>query len=172
MNSRKGGRIASCIALSCAIAAAGMPAQAEKLLTVGVVETVRLDPGNIALEAKIDTGADGTSLDARHIENFSRDGKPWVRFVVPIGGAQQALELPLVRSVKIKRRNDAPSVTRPVVRLKICLGDKSVDADVNLTDRSRFRYPMLVGVNVLAGRAVVDPQHKNLTKPRCEETAK
>lgn len=165
------GSVASGIVLACTVAGTALAADAKKT-TVGIVETVRLAPGDLTLEAKIDTGADGTSLSARDVENFSRDGKPWVRFVVPVGDTRHALELPLVRSVKIKRRNDAPSVTRPVVRLKICLGNASVDADVNLTDRSKFRYPMLIGVNVLAGRAVVDPQHKNLTAPRCEEPAK
>lgn len=165
------GGMTSNIVLACTVAGTALAADMKKT-TVGIVETVRLNPGNMTLEAKIDTGADGTSLSAQHIENFGRDGKPWVRFVVPVGDARQELELPLVRSVKIKRRNDAPPLTRPVVRLKICLGDKSIDADVNLTDRSRFRYPMLVGVNVLAGRAVVDPQHKNLTTPRCEDPAK
>lgn len=171
MRSRKGRGIASCIALSCTIAAAGMPAQAEKLLTVGIVETVRLDPGNLTLEAKIDTGADDSSLDARDIEIFPRNGEKWVRFSVPLRDGSKTMELPLVRMTKTKRA-DAPSAKRPVVRITVCLGTLAVPANVNLTDRAGLKYRMLIGRSVLAGRMLVDPQHKNLTKPRCEESAK
>ena len=159
------------MALSCTIATAVMPAQAEKLLTVGIVETVRLDPGNIALDAKIDTGADDSSLDARDIEIFSRNGEKWVRFSVPLRDGPRAMELPLVRMTKTKRA-DAPSAKRPVVRMTVCLGTLTVPANVNLTDRAGLRYRLLIGRSVLAGRAVVDPQHKNLTAPRCKESAK
>lgn len=171
MNSGKSGGIASCIALSCMIAAVEMPAQAEKLLTVGIVETVRLDPGNITLEAKIDTGADNSSLDARDIEFFSRNSEKWVRFKVPLRDGPKTMELPFVRMTKTKRAG-APSAERPVVRMTVCLGTLAVPANVNLTDRAGLDYRMLIGRSILAGRTLVDPRHKNLTEPRCEEPAK
>lgn len=164
------GGMAFGIALACTVAGAVLAAGTKKI-TVGVVETVRLDPGNLTLEAKIDTGADESSLDARDIRLIERNGEKWVRFTVPLRRGPKTLELPFVRMMEIKRAN-APSAERPVVRMTVCLGKLAVPANVNLTDRSGLAYRMLIGRSILAGRALVDPEHENLTKPRCKESAK
>lgn len=170
MRIRNVGGMTSGIVLACTIAGTALAADPKKI-TVGIVETVRLDPGNLTLEAKIDTGADESSLDARNIELFDRNGEKWVRFTVPLRRGPKTLELPFVRMMEIKRAN-APSAERPVVRMTVCLGGLTIPANVNLTDRAGLTYRMLIGRSILAGRVLVDPQHENMTKPRCKESAK
>jgi len=48
-------------------------------MIIGEVENVRLVPPNIILKARIDTGAKTTSIDARNITPFERDGKQYPR---------------------------------------------------------------------------------------------
>ena len=46
----------------------------------GLIEKVILQPDNLLMNAKMDTGALTSSLDARNIKKFSKNGRDWVRF--------------------------------------------------------------------------------------------
>lgn len=59
---------------------------------IGKIERVRLVPPNVVLKARIDTGAKTTSIDAREITPFERDGKQWVRFVIMDGDKPYLIE--------------------------------------------------------------------------------
>lgn len=137
----------------------------------GWVEFVQLhlDDQPLTLKAKLDTGAKSSSLDATDITPFERDGEPWVRFRINRSGLQQApvIEQPVVRYVAIKRHS-GPNDRRPVIRLPLCLGDELRTVEVNLTDRGRFIYPLLLGRKALAGLAVVDPARTFMREPRCD----
>jgi len=41
---------------------------------VGWVEKARIYPGNLVLQAKMDSGADNSSLNVPHLVEFERDG--------------------------------------------------------------------------------------------------
>lgn len=137
--------------------AVGAQANTEPRL-YGLHEKVRLPDLALELPAKLDTGAVTASLSARDIELFERDGEGWVRFRLAVDGehADRAVEKPLVRISQIKRRaaDRAPGderafTRRPVVAMDICLGDERREIEVNLTDRSDFDYPLLIGSTVL-----------------------
>jgi hypothetical protein len=67
------------IALLCGVLAIG-PATAiiaADKLTVGWTEIVSIFPGGMKVKAKLDTGADNSSLNARNIDYFDRDGERW-----------------------------------------------------------------------------------------------
>ena len=62
---------------------------------VGRIEKVKICPENILFKAKLDTGADHSSLDAANIVEFERDGEKWVRFkVVNFRGQKRIFEKP------------------------------------------------------------------------------
>ncbi|MCB1843641.1 MAG: ATP-dependent zinc protease, partial [Halioglobus sp.] len=63
-------------------------------LVVGQLEKVWLPEIGIELSARVDTGAETSSLDARNIELFERNGSRWVRFEItdPKNGESLALE--------------------------------------------------------------------------------
>jgi len=137
-------------------------------LIVGDVEYVKINPPGIVYEARIDSGANTSSLDAQNLEIFERDGKRWVRFTLrPAGdGAPATLEKPIKSFVRVSQTNNAESDRRPVIRLRMDLGPTSEVIAFSLTDRSRMTYPVLLGRQYLLDRAVIDISHSHLQKTR------
>jgi hypothetical protein len=139
---------------------------AEKQVA-GWVENVILFPGNLKVKAKIDTGARNSSLNADHLEEFERDGTTWVRFGLENWKGQAvSMEAPVIRTVKIKQHGTQAAV-RPVIRLGICLGDVYKEVEVNLEDREKFNYQMLVGRSYLRNSFLVDASASFKVKPNC-----
>jgi hypothetical protein len=146
----------------------------------GRYETFRLPELGVSLPAKMDTGAWTASLSAKDIKTFERDGDQWVSFRLATEKADDTtFEHRLARISKIKSRSDegdeegddeAPSsAQRPVIEMEVCVGDVSRTIEVNLTDRSHFRYPLLIGAKALRKLdAAVDPREKYVSgSPRC-----
>lgn len=129
------------------------------------------------LKAKMDTGALTASLSAKDIEMFTRDGEDWVRFRLATKESDgKVYEHKLARISKIKNRADededgegAEVSKRPVVDLELCLGDVKRTVEVNLTDRSSFNYPLLIGAKALREfKAAVNPVRRfTAGKPEC-----
>jgi hypothetical protein len=158
--------------------------EAQDRLNLGWAEKIQISPGGIVMHAKLDTGADYSSLNANHIEEFVKevqDPNPksdkesqlkqkWVRFnVVNRYGQNVTIERPIRRFATIKRHG-MKSQKRPVVRLGMCIGKNFMEEDVNLVDRTQFEYQMLVGRSFLAGVATVDPSMTYTTNPECKES--
>jgi hypothetical protein len=130
----------------------------NKQIVAGWLEYVVLEPWQIKLRAKLDTGAKTSSLHAIDIERFTQNGAPWVRFLTEDkkkGVTLKPVELPVKRDVKIKSHHkDAAS--RPVVELQFCLNGDLYEEEFSLVDRSRFNYPILLGRRVLKQSILVD----------------
>ncbi|WP_252273288.1 ATP-dependent zinc protease family protein [Pseudomonas subflava] len=158
----------------------GLSSAADKTV-YGLNEYIRLTDLDLEVAAKLDTGAKTASLSARDIKRFKRDGETWVRFYLAIDDAHEhPIERPLARISKIKRRagdfdpDEGKSYTaRPVVELQMCMGKALRTIEVNLTDRSAFQYPLLIGSEALKRlNAVVDPSLKYAAgKPGCTTDA-
>lgn len=143
----------------------GVTLRAEDRIPVGVVEEVVLLPWAVHIEARIDTGAASTSLDAREL--VVKDDV--VEFKLPdkYGGLKITLPVTAWRTI----RSAGNRQRRPVVEMDICLGPRLVHARVNLNDRSRMKYPMILGRSVLKEGYVVDCLLSNILKPSCPEGA-
>lgn len=125
---------------------------------IGWVENVAIINHGIAIDAKIDTGADNSSLDAGDWKAFLKEGEDWIRFTLKNNSGDSVLvEAPLLRFTEIKRKRAEP-VTRPVVQLEICLAGKRYEIPVNLSERANFKYRMLVGRTALEGIFLVDSE--------------
>ena len=142
-------------------------AGAEKYI-FGWVEQIAIQGGPV-LDAKLDTGATTSSLDARSIYRFRRGKKRFVRFELPTakGADSQLIERPLVRVVRIKQ-HDGQYQRRPVVTLDICIGRVRRIVEFSLVDRRNFDQPVLLGRNALAGAALVDSDLARTAQPSCE----
>jgi len=68
-----------------------------------------------------------------------------------------------VRTASIKRHG-AEDMKRPVVKLKIMLGNIEMERQFTLADRSKYTFPVLIGRNVLSGKYLVDVNRKFSTK--------
>ncbi|WP_181297819.1 ATP-dependent zinc protease [Pseudomonas sp. Q2-TVG4-2] len=166
------------------LSALSLPAMAAAEPTLfGRYEQIKIEDLGKTLKAKMDTGAMTASLSARDIERFERDGEDWVRFRLAVEGAGDTLyERPLARIAEIKTRAEeadpdddtdlerGPDVAeRPVVEMQLCIGDRLREAEVNLTDRSHFRYPLLIGATAIRDLdAAIDPSQKYTAgRPTC-----
>ncbi|WP_053156216.1 ATP-dependent zinc protease [Pseudomonas sp. Pf153] len=156
-----------------------LPVLAAEPTLYGRYEYIALpEIGGEVLKAKMDTGALTASLSAKDIETFTRDGDDWVRFRLATKDASNKLyEHKIARISKIKTRSEedededekiAPS-KRPVVELEMCLGNIKRTVEVNLTDRSSFNYPLLIGAKAMRefGAAVNPARRFTADKPDC-----
>jgi hypothetical protein len=142
--------------------------QAEELTVIGWIEPVRILPEGFDLKAKVDTGADNSSLGVQGWETFRRDDKQWIRFkAYSNAGDAQVFERPLVRYTQIKRKGAEP-LQRPVVEMSLCIGNDKYSAPVNLSDRGNFQYRMLIGRSFLKERFLVDSARKMTLSPECK----
>jgi len=134
---------------------------------IGAVEQVYISPPGILLTARIDTGATTSSLDARNIEPFERDGKRWVRFEIMDQENEEPilLECRVVRKVKIIQAITEEKERRYVVELLVALGNVTRTAEFTLSDRGHVEYPVLIGRNILMDSMTVDVSKKFLSVP-------
>ena len=126
---------------------------------MGATEWVFLSPPGRYLSARVDTGAETSSISARNIVRFERDGKRWVSFDLDTGNADNDihLEVPLERNVLIRQASFDDVDRRPVVVFDVKLGDNlHQPTEFTLADRSRMSYPVLLGRSFLKDVAVVD----------------
>jgi hypothetical protein len=139
----------------------GQCAAAAKTI-FGYIEKATLVEQNITLPAKLDTGAKSSSLHAIDIKKETINGKKYVRFTVPYAGGGAKFLCEYFGQVRIKpRAQEAERIARPVVWMKIKLGQQEQNIRVNLTDRSRFIYPLLIGRQaIVAFGGLVDPSLK------------
>ncbi|KJZ37584.1 ATP-dependent zinc protease [Pseudomonas sp. B21-040] len=155
-----------------------LPVLAAEPTLYGRYEYIALpEIGGEVLKAKMDTGALTASLSARDIETFTRDGEEWVRFRLATKDASNKVyEHKVARISKIKTRSEEEDDTdvvepskRPVVDLELCLGNVKRTVEVNLTDRSSFNYPLLIGAKALRefGAAVNPARRFTADKPDC-----
>ncbi|MGK0499680.1 MAG: hypothetical protein ACJAYG_001322 [Oceanicoccus sp.] len=138
----------------------------DDLLIVGRIEYVYILDQQLKMKSRIDTGAGLSSLHALEITEFDRDGKSWVRFTIPATKqAAQIIERPVTRFIEIKELIGPPQ-RRPVVEIGIRLGVIEELAEVSLTDRSNYIYPVLIGRNFLRDQAIVDVSRKYTFKTK------
>lgn len=142
---------------------------AESKDVVGWVEKVCICPGNVLVHAKLDTGAKTSSINAPNLEVFRRGSDQWVRFdLTNQEGKTVTFEQKVMRIARIKRKG-AKSQDRLVIRLGICVGNIYKEVEVNLVDRSHYKYQMLIGRNFLRGCLLIDSALKYTVEPKCRE---
>ena len=131
------------------------------LVIIGEAENVSFKSQKLRLKARIDTGATTSSLGIVDRQPFERDGKKWLRFSVkdPDSGKLIDFEKLIVRTASIKRHG-AEDMKRPVVKLKIVLGNIEMERQFTLADRTKYTFPVLIGRNVLSGKYLVDVNRK------------
>lgn len=130
---------------------------------LGEVEHVFIDELKASFDTRIDTGAESSSLDARNIILFERDGDDWVRFdVFTLGesGPAQTFESKVERFVRIKQDAQNKSDRRPVIHAHLRIGQYAAETDLNLSNRSHLEYPLLLGRKFMKDIAVVDVSQK------------
>ena len=138
----------------------------------GWVEEGILQPENIPVKVKLDTGALTSSLDAKDLERFQKGGEEWVRFKVEIKDRKSGqlirapFERPVERNVKVRGAGGAER--RPVVLMQICIGSHSYSEQFSLRNRGDMLYPVLIGRRTLEKLGPVDVSQTFTQKPSCK----
>lgn len=148
--------------------AGNIMANNEKIV-YGFIEKATLVDKDLTLSAKLDTGAKSASLNATNINEVEIDGKTYLNFTVPSKEGDIQFKCEYVGEVSIKMRLSEAKATpllkksfrRPVVLMRIKLAEKERVIRVNLTNRKRFIYPLLLGREaIIAFDGIIDPSLK------------
>lgn len=148
-------------------------AVADEEAVFGWVEKSTLEPWGVEVKAKLDSGALTSSLDARDIERFDKEGEKWVRFRLKLEDEANGetfsewLELPLYRSLRLRGAGGVDR--RPVVLMKICMGETVYEEQFSLRDRGDMNYPLLLGRRTIGHLGLLDVRRAFLNEPDCGE---
>ena len=156
-----------------ALFSAPASAAADFKPTFGWVEEGLIFPEKIAVKFKLDTGALTSSMHAENIDRFEKNGDDWVRFTLELEDIdtekkiEKRLEREVVRDIKVRGAGGAEK--RPVVMMKVCLGDTIYEEQFSLNDRDKMNYPVLVGRRTLENLGLVDSSKTFTVEPDCSE---
>lgn len=141
----------------------------------GWVENATIEPWGIMVKAKLDSGALTSSLDARDIEMFEKDGEEWVRFRLKLEDQDSGeefsdrLERPLYRELSVRGAGGRDE--RPVVLMNVCMGDTIYEEQFSLRDREEMLYPLLLGRRTISHLGLLDVRNTFQQEPACGEDA-
>lgn len=144
--------------------------------TIGWREWVQIPEFGITeIKAKIDTGADNSSLHAFNMKRFDRDGVPYIRFEVHPRQRSRRPSITCEAEVVMDRLVKNPggrSELRPVIRTRLVVAGHEIDALVNLTTRDEMTFRLLLGRRTVRNHFIVDPGKSYLGErpTRMEET--
>lgn len=139
----------------------------------GWVEEGLIFPEKVAVKFKLDTGALTSSMHAEDIDRFEKDGDDWVRFTLEMEDIdtekkiEKRLEREVVRDIKVRGAGGAEK--RPVVLMRVCLGNKIHEEQFSLNDRDKMNYPVLIGRRTLEDIGLVDSSKTFTVEPDCSE---
>lgn len=123
------------------------------------------------IPAKIDTGARTSSLHARVLDDFERDGEHFVRFAVDWDEIAHEGE-----AVKVDLRgitsSNGEKQDRYVIKTPLRIGEVEFRAELSLANRSDMKFPMLIGRTALRRHFVVDSGHSWLQSPEMRRIKK
>ena len=117
---------------------------------------------DFAIKAKVDTGARTSALHATQIKEYINNGNKLVSFRLHQSNKHIEISTQLIRYIKITS-SFGDSEVRPLIRLKIRLGERSWFTEVTLTKRNRMTYPMLIGRNTLMKKYLIHSHKSYLT---------
>lgn len=129
---------------------------------LGRSEWVGLPSIGTYLKARVDSGANTSSLSASDITRFERDGENWVRFKLALNDddvvvdrvRNEWIEAPILRRVRIVQASGEDS--RPVISLLMTLGPIRENVEFTLNDRTHLDYPVLLGRRFMMDIATID----------------
>tara|TARA_R110002020_G_scaffold434868_2_gene645030 strand:+ start:1295 stop:1900 length:606 start_codon:yes stop_codon:yes gene_type:complete len=129
-------------------------------IVVGWIEKGLILPEQTAVKIKIDSGALISSMHAVNLEEFTRKNKKWVRYDVTVKDIDtdervtMNFEQPLYRKMTVRGAGGVDH--RPVVKMRMCIGNRVFEEQFSLRDRSDMNYPVLLGRQTIDHIGLID----------------
>lgn len=147
-----------------------MTSRNKTRITLGWREWVSLpDLGIDQIKAKVDTGARTSALHAFAINEFEKDGAPWVRFFIhPVQRDNETViecTAPVVDQ-RVVSDSGGHKEQRWVIQTDIVIGTHRWPAEFTLTSRDDMLFRMLLGRTAMKNRAIVNPSRSYLVGER------
>jgi hypothetical protein len=134
---------------------------------IGNLERVHIGENkDLQYYAKIDSGAESSSIHAKNISTFEKveNGLPvlYVKFeTIDENSLHKTLVRPIVKIDEV--RSALGSNLRYFIREKVWIGNSFYYVNVNLADRSRLKRKFLVGKNILDENYIINTSGISLT---------
>lgn len=132
----------------------------SKMTRLGWREWIELpELGIKSIKAKVDTGAKTSALHAFFVSAYQKDDENWVNFHIhPLQSDTDTVVECHARLVDQREVTDSGGHTelRYVIETPVILGDRTINAEITLTDRESMKFRMLLGRNVLKQNYLVD----------------
>lgn len=135
---------------------------AVEKIVLGRIEWVTIGSKNMRLKARVDSGAQTSSLHAENIIEKTIDGKRYVQFESFDSKKNKFIFLEEVIKRSTVRNSDGMTSKRYVIKVKLTLGTKEHEINVNLNNREDLKYNFLIGRNLLMGNYIVDVSQSRL----------
>ena len=144
-------------------------AENNNISVIGSTEYVEV-AGIKNIPAKIDTGADSSSIWASDID-MQKDGT--LIFCLfgsksPLYTGERLTSTDYI--VKTVRSSHGDEQIRYRVKLPVTIGDKTFETTFTLANRSRNNFPILIGRRTLDGRFLVDVSRRAVSHPNNPQT--
>lgn len=151
----------------CSVFSAKLAQARGDLEVMGYVENAFFGDLRLEMKAKLDTGAETTSIHGWDVRLYTKGtSDDWVEFRLKgKDGRSVRYDQNVIRFALIKKK-EGGTIRRPVIHLPVCIGGKTGLAEVNLADREDFVYDALIGREFLASRIAVDSGSSFLAKEK------
>ncbi|MFT6215924.1 MAG: hypothetical protein ACJAS3_002325 [Roseivirga sp.] len=118
------------------------------------------------VEAKIDTGAYTSSINCSKLKLSKVDGIPTLNF--QLSGTKinekRARKFSTTTFKKKKiRSSNGDTEERFIVITTVVILERRIKAEFSLSDRSKMKFPILIGRKLLKNRFIVDVSKKNIS---------
>lgn len=128
---------------------------------IGAIEKVSLpELGITNIDAKIDTGADSSSLHC-HILSVDDESVTFQLWEGSTDEMAKEFHFPISRKKRVTSSNGTSS-KRVFIETVIAIGNIQRKTRISLSNRNGLRYPILIGKQFLAGLCLVDVSRQNI----------
>jgi hypothetical protein len=132
----------------------------KDLPVIGWREWVKLpDLGVNRIKVKVDTGARSSALHVFDIEEFIRDGEPWVRFMIhpnQRSGKKEIQAESKTLDYRMVKNTGGKATKRPVIITNVTLLGMTWPVELTLANRDEMGFRMLLGREAIRRRFLVD----------------
>ena len=137
----------------------------EKLDVIGRIDKIDLPEFGLEnIPAKIDTGANRSSIHCSEIFQTLENGKEEVSFHIPLDSSHGENVFHIKSFYKKKIRSSSGHIEeRYIIKTVIKLFGRKINTTFSLSDRTEMNYPVLLGRKLLKSRFLVDVSKEDLS---------